>query len=117
MRGASLAFFAWAAWLGALALMLLIWSSSHVEPALLGGGAVLVALLGAFCRLAPDRQSASRVVPQSSIGAIVLAAGLALAAFGLTAGLWLILVGAEAALFGAGLLLRERRGDRRGSGS
>ena len=47
---------------------------------------------------------------------MVLAVGAALAAFGLTAGLWLILIGAEVAAFGLAGLVRELRAERRGKG-
>jgi hypothetical protein len=47
------------------------------------------------------------------VAAIVVAVGVAFAAFGLTAGLWLILVGAEVALLGLAGLVREVRAERR----
>jgi hypothetical protein len=45
---------------------------------------------------------------------VVIALGGALAAIGLTGGLWLVLIGAEVAAFGLVWLWREIAGERRG---
>jgi hypothetical protein len=105
--------FGWAAWLGALAAMLWIWSSHEVEPALLTGGAVAIALAGAYVTIRARPVEPARRIADSSVAAIVVAVGVALAAFGLTAGLWLILVGSEVALLGLAGLVREVRAERR----
>jgi hypothetical protein len=114
---AAIVLFGWAAWLGTLAAMLWIWSAHGVlEPALLTGGAVAIAAAGAYVASRARPAGPERRIADSSVAAVVLAVGAALAAFGLTAGLWLILIGAEVAAFGLAGLVRELRAERRGEG-
>jgi hypothetical protein len=114
VRLASIVLLGWAAWLGALAAMLWIWSSHTLEPELLTGGAVLVAAIGAYVGARGRPAGSPRRIADSSASAVIAAAGLVLAAFGLTAGLWLILVGAEVVAVGVAGLVRELLAERRG---
>jgi hypothetical protein len=114
VRLAAIVLFGWAAWLGALAAVLWIWSSHELEPALLTGGALLIALAGAYVAIRARPAGPERRISDSSLATIVVAVGVALAAFGLTAGLWLILVGAEIAVAGLAGLAREALAGRRG---
>src|SRR4051795_4848022 len=86
---------------------------SEGVPALLFlAAAAPVLCLAAWNRVRPASED-PRLLPSLSIPVVVLALGAALAALGLTAGLWLSLVGGEVALFGAVWLGRELREEHR----
>lgn len=110
MRGGSAPLLAWGCLLLVLGAGLAAFS--EVVPALLfvAGAAPLLVLAG-WNQARPATDSARRL-PSLSLPVIPLAVGLATAAVGLTAGLWLGLVGAEIALFGAVWLLREMARER-----
>ena len=82
---------------------------SEGAPALLFLVAAAPVLSLAGWNRARPASEAPRLLPALSLPVVVLAVGAALAALGLTAGLWLCLVGAEVALFGAVWLGRELR--------
>jgi hypothetical protein len=89
---------------------------SETVPALLFlGSAAPVLALAAWNRARPASEE-PRLLPTFSLPVVVLAVGAALAAVGLTAGLWLCLVGAQVALFGAVWLGRELWEERRWEG-
>ncbi|HVY97548.1 MAG TPA: hypothetical protein VHA54_11370 [Solirubrobacterales bacterium] len=110
MRGGSVPLLAW----GCLLLVLGggLAAFSELVPALLfvGGAAPLFALAG-WNQVRPASDSA-RLLPSLSLPVVVLAVGLAAAAVGLTAGLWLSLAGGEFALFGLVWLAREMARER-----
>jgi hypothetical protein len=111
MKGGSAPLLAW----GCLQLLLGAGLAAFSEgvPALLFLAAAAPALaLAAWNRVRPASERA-RSLPALSLPVVVLAVGAALAALGLTAGLWLCLVGAEIALFGAIWLGRELVEERR----
>lgn len=86
---------------------------SEFTPALLFiASAAPVLVLAAWNRARPPHERA-RLLPAISLPVVLVAIGLAAAAIGLTAGLWLSLVGGEIALFGAIWLARELLGERR----
>jgi hypothetical protein len=86
---------------------------SELVPALLFlAGAAPVLTLAAW-NLARPASEHPRLLPALSLPVVVLTVGAALTALGLTAGLWLCLVGAEIALFGTVWLGRELREERR----
>jgi hypothetical protein len=88
---------------------------SELVPALLFlGGAVPLFALAAWNRARPPAD-APRLLPSLSLPVAVVAIGLATAAVGLTAGLWLALVGGEIALLGA-VWLAVEIADERGWG-
>lgn len=100
--------FAWALWIGVLATGMLVWSGDGVSSALLGGAALAVAGgsgIRALLRPGPE----DRMLAETSPAPILLAVGVTLALNGVAFGLWLLLIGAELAAFGAVLLLREGR--------
>jgi hypothetical protein len=110
MKGATVALLAWGCLQLLLGAGLAIWSGG--TPALLlVGGSMPVFLLAAWhqARPAPDERRLSHL----SIPIVVIAFGVALGAVGLTAGLWLGLVGAEVVAFGLIWLGRELRAERR----
>jgi hypothetical protein len=107
MRGASAPLLAWGCLQLLLGAGLAAWSEG--APALLFlAAAAPVLCLAAWNRTYPPRED-PRLLPSVSAPVVVLAVGAASAAIGLTAGLWLCLVGGELALFGAVWLGRELR--------
>jgi len=86
---------------------------SELVPALLFlASAAPVLVLAAWNLVRPPRER-PRLLPGLSVPVVLIAIGLAAAAIGLTAGLWLSLVGAEIFLFGAVWLGRELYEERR----
>lgn len=111
MRSDSAPLLAW----GCLQLLLGAGLAAFSEgaPALLFlASAAPVLILAAWTRARPPSEE-PRLLPGVSVPVVVLAVGAATAAVGLTAGLWLSLVGGEIALFGAVWLGRELREERR----
>lgn len=111
MKGGAVPVAVWGALLVLLGAGLAIWSGSLISLFLVGGGALMLAL-SLLVLLAPVRREA-RVLPRVSVPVVLVALGGATAAIGLTAGLWLSLVGGELAVFGLVWLWRERLGERR----
>jgi hypothetical protein len=114
-RGGGGPLLAWACLLLALGTMLAIWSEGSATALLFLVGAVPLMLTSAWNRARPA-PGGPRLLARVSVPVVVTALGAALAAIGLTAGLWLILIGAEVALFGLVWLGREVAGERRGMG-
>jgi hypothetical protein len=105
MKGASAPLLAWGCLQLLLGAGLAVWSEG--APALLFlAAAAPVLCLAAWNRARPASEG-PRLLPTLSVPVVVLAIGVALATLGLTAGLWLCLVGGEIALFGAVWLGRE----------
>ncbi|MBN9621863.1 MAG: hypothetical protein J0H06_02750, partial [Actinobacteria bacterium] len=106
---------AWSSIMIALGLMLAIWSGGEAAALLFLVGPVPLLLLAAWSRLRPA-PGGPRLLARVSIPVVVVAIGVALAAIGLTGGLWLVLVGAEVGVFGLVWLIVEIRSERRRAG-
>jgi hypothetical protein len=104
---------AWACIMIALGAMLAIWSEGSASSLLFLVGAIPLMLLSAWNRARPA-PGGPRLLARVSVPVVVTAIGAALAAVGLTGGLWLVLIGAEVALFGLVWLAREVTLERRG---
>jgi len=103
----------WAAMLALLALVLALFSPPQYAWALLAGAALALAPLGVVM-LAPGRgDEARRVLPDTSLPTVVVAAGIAVSVVGLAAGIWLIGIGLEVLAVGLFALTRELRAQRR----
>ena len=102
-----------ALWMGTLSLVLWLWTSDDLAPALLTGAAVALGLIAVYAANLSDEAHGPRTLSQSSLPTVVLVVGLAMMLNGLTFGLFLILIGAEVAALGlAGIvsqLVTERR--------
>jgi len=116
MRTGALWLAGLAAWLGALAAMLWVWTSDDLAPALLTGAAAALAVLALYAVARGAQPPAQRLLPESSLPTVLLAFGLAVMLNGLAFGLWLVLIGAEVALLGIAGLLGELWTRRRGQG-
>jgi hypothetical protein len=103
----------WAALLALLALVLALFSPPQYDWALLAGAALALAPLGAIMLVPGDPDDSRRVLPDTSLPTVVVAAGLALLAVGLAAGIWLIGIGVEVLAVGFFALARELRAERR----
>jgi hypothetical protein len=102
-----------ALWMGVLSLLLWLWTSDDLPPALLSGGAVALAVIAAFTATAREREPRARRVPASSLPTVVFVFGLAMAVNGLVFGLFLILIGAEVAALGLAGLIAQHLAERR----
>jgi hypothetical protein len=114
-KGGGGPFLAWACLLLALGAMLAIWSEGDASSLLFLVGAIPLLLTSAWNRARPA-PGAPRLLARVSVPVVVVAIGAALAAIGLTGGLWLVLIGAEVALFGLVWLAREIFLERRAVG-
>lgn len=109
--GAAFAAF-WGMLLVILGGGLTIWSGGVGIGLLLAQGGLAALALALLQARRPPRPR-PRLLPRLSLPTVVLALGLAAAALGLTAGLWLVLIGAEVALFALVWLAREIVAERR----
>ncbi|MGH2994525.1 MAG: hypothetical protein ACRDL1_13470 [Solirubrobacterales bacterium] len=102
-----------ALWMGALSLVLWLWTTDDLPPALLTGAAVALALIALYAATRSEDVPHTRHLADSSLPTVVVVFGLAMMLNGLAFGLFLILIGAEVVALGlAGLVLQfvaERR--------
>jgi len=103
---------AWGAWLGALAAMLWLWTSSELAPLLLTGSAVACLCAGLFT-LTRSGAGSRRRITDSSVSMLLIAVGISVGLLGMTAGPWLYFLGGEALAFGIAGLVREAWATRR----
>lgn len=106
---------AWSAIMVALGAMLAIWTAGSATALLFLVGPASLVSLAAFSRLRPA-PGGPRLLARVSVPVVVIAIGAALAAVGLTGGLWLVLIGAQIGGFGLVWLVVEMRGERRRAG-
>jgi hypothetical protein len=104
-----------AVWIGILSLVLWLWTSDDLPPALLSGAAVALALIAVFAATVSE-EAGPRTLARSSLPTVVLVFGLAMALNGLAFGLFLILIGAEVAALGLAGLVLQLVNERRASG-
>jgi hypothetical protein len=102
----AVVFLVWAAFLGALALVLLAWTQSALMNGLLFGAAAGTMLLALLALRA--REPRRRIVPDLSLATALTAVGAGLAVAGSAVGTWLVLIGAGMLVLGLAGLLRER---------
>jgi hypothetical protein len=103
----------WGAMLALLGLVLALFSPPQNDWALLVGAAIALAPLGAVMLVPGRGDEGRRVLPDTSLPTVVVAAGLAVLAVGLAAGIWLIGIGLEVLALGIFALARELRAQRR----
>ena len=103
---------AWSCLMLALGTMLAIWSGGSATALLFLNGPFPLVLLAGWNRLRPAA-GGPRLLARVSVPVVVTAVGAALAAVGLTGGLWLVLIGAEIGAFGLIWLVREIAAERR----
>jgi hypothetical protein len=106
---------AWSCIMLALGTMLAIWSEGSVSSLLFLVGPIPLLLTAGWNRARPA-PGGPRLLARVSVPVVVGAVCAALAAIGLTGGLWLVLIGGEIAAFGLVWLVREVTLERRGVG-
>jgi hypothetical protein len=106
---------AWSCIMLALGTMLAIWTGGSASAALFLVGPIPLVLLAGWNRARPA-PGGPRLLARVSVPVVVTALGAALAAIGLTGGLWLVLIGGEIAAFGLVWLVREVTTERRRAG-
>ncbi|HTT95624.1 MAG TPA: hypothetical protein VMF55_13200 [Solirubrobacterales bacterium] len=111
-RGGGGPLVAWSTIMVALGLMLAIWSAGDASALLFLVGPAALVPLAVFSRLRPA-PGGPRLLARVSVPVVVTALGVALAAVGLTGGLWLVLIGAEVGVFGLVWLAIEIVSERR----
>jgi hypothetical protein len=105
VKGGSLALDAWGCLQLVLGAGLAVWSRSAASLLFIAG-AMPIFVIAAWNQARPPRAEV-RLLPTTSLPVVAIAVGVAAAAVGLTAGLWLVLVGAEILAFGLIWLGRE----------
>ena len=115
MRAAAKPLLGYALLIGAAAAVQWVWSPYRLPSALLGGAAVVMALVAAAlaARGGGDREAGPRPIPETSFAVVAIAFALCTMLVGAYLGLYLILVGGGVLLLGLGGLARERRAERR----
>jgi hypothetical protein len=110
LRGEFAPVLVWALFLAALTATQLFFMHETYSYGLLGGAALVTALLGSFLlvRRRPAEEGARRV-PDLSYPTVLVALGAALALVGAPFGAWLYLPGLGVLVLGLATLLRERR--------
>jgi hypothetical protein len=106
---------AWSSIMVALGTMLAIWTAGSTTALLFLAGPATHIPLAALNRRRPA-PGRPRLLARVSVPVVVTAIGAALAAVGLTAGLWLVLIGAEIGGFGLVWLVVEIARERHGVG-
>ena len=109
MRRAALTFGAWGLWVGAWALVLLIWGEATVPLIAFAAAAASAAVIAGYLALSPLESDPARTIGDTSFAPPLIGAGVVLTCNGLAFGLWLVLIGAELGAFGVGVLIAERR--------
>jgi hypothetical protein len=100
----------WALFLAAFTAIQLFFMHESYSYGLLGGAALVTALLGSLLLIRPrPAGEGARRVPDLSYPTVLVGVGAALALVGLAFGSWLYLPGLGVLLFGLGALLREWR--------
>ena len=112
MRRGALMFGAWGLWVGAWAATLLVWGETTVPLIAFGAAAATAAVTAGYLVVSQVRDDPPRTLPDASAAPALIGIGVVLAANGLAFGLWLVLIGAEVAAFGIGLLAAELRRER-----
>jgi hypothetical protein len=102
-------FGAWGLWIGAWAVVLWIWGEATVPLIAFGTAAGAAALIAGLLATSSLKADPPRSVDDSSLSPPLIAGGIVLICNGLAFGLWLVLIGAEVAAFGLGLLIAELR--------
>lgn len=112
MKGAAPVLLGWALLLGALGLVLVVWSSDALARGLLLGAAAGTVLLAGAALLA-GKEPRRRTVPDVSVATTFVAFGLAALVLGSVFGTWLAAVGLGLVLLGLAAVARELLSARR----
>ncbi len=113
MSRAAVPLLGYAALIGIGAAGLWVWSPDHLPAALLGGGAVVIAVIAGAVAVRAGEEPVVRPIPDLSFAIVAIAFGLCTMLVGAYLGLYLVLIGGGVLLAGVGGLARELRAERR----
>lgn len=117
MSRGTLVVVAWAAWLTILAAGLVAWTPGDwVQWAPFAAAAAAAWGTGIALLLRRRRLSITRVIPDFSPGAVLVAVGVAAVVQGASLGVWLVYVGGGMVSVGLGVALKETLAARRVGG-
>lgn len=100
----------WASFVIVAGIGLGIWSGDVLLGLLLAGGGIPALAIAAIYQWRPA--ITTRRLPQTGMPVLVIAIGLVATAVGLSAGIWLLLIGGQIILVGLLLLARELLAER-----
>ena len=100
MNRAAVPLLFWGVMLGLLAVVLWLWTPAGLPPAIFGGSALLICLIGLFVLLRERPTPTARAMPDLSVSSVLVAFALALLLLGALVGEWLVLIGAGALVLG-----------------
>jgi hypothetical protein len=113
MSRAAVPLLGWAALLTVLTIVLWIWTSDDLPPAIFSGAAGVAWLVG-LVALAHRRPPALvRATPDLSLASVMVAIAVAMLVIGALVGPWLVLIGAGALVVGLAGMARELLAQRR----
>jgi hypothetical protein len=110
---AAVPFFAWAALLTVLAVVLWAWTSDDLPPAVFGAAAAIVWVAGLVALFVRRRRPGARPAPDLSLASAFVAFAVAALVLGALVGRWLVYLGAGLLLIGLVGVARELRAQRR----
>jgi hypothetical protein len=103
---------AWSLLVGTLAVVLWIWTSDRLPPSLISAVAFGSLLLAVYVQLRKPHEPEVRLVPDISLGPVLLGLGVATMLNGVALGLWLVYAGAGITALGVAVLAQELRASR-----
>jgi hypothetical protein len=103
----------WGLFLGVFAAVLWAWGPYTLPPLVLTCAAGACVVAGIALLRWPERDPRARAVPEISLPSALAAVGVTTALYGVSFGLWLVLVGAGVAALGIGGVVRELRAELR----
>ena len=112
MSRAAVPLLGWAALLTVLTVVLWIWTSDELPPAIFSGAAGIAWLVGLYA-LTLHRLPPVRATPDLSLASVLVAIAVVMLVIGALVGLWLLLIGAGALITGLAGVARELLAERR----
>jgi hypothetical protein len=112
MSRAALPLLGWAALLTVLTVVLWIWTSDDLPPAIFSGAAGIAWLVGLYA-LTLRRPPPVRATPDLSLASVLVAIAVVMLVIGALVGPWLLLIGAGALITGLAGVTRELLAERR----
>ncbi|MDX6647688.1 MAG: hypothetical protein QOK40_3415 [Miltoncostaeaceae bacterium] len=107
----------WGLFLGVFAAVLWVWGPYALPPLILTCAAAAALLAGLVLIAWPEREPRVRAVPEISLPSALAAVGATTALYGVSFGLWLVLIGAGLGALGIAGVVRELRGELRDRGA
>jgi hypothetical protein len=110
---AAVPLFLWAGLLTVLTVVLWVWTSDELPPAIFSAAAGVAWLVGFYALVRHAPAPAVRATPDLSLASVMVAVAVAMLVIGALVGPWLVLIGAGALVIGLGGVARELLAQRR----